>query len=269
MNSVPIKHNIFSIGIFRCEQKYRYDLPRQGVLQQSRQHGKINLHGEINFTQALQNLDGFERIWLTFGFHHNENFSHMVDPPRHSSKKVGVFASRSPHRPNALGLSCVKLEEINFLKKSITVSEYDLIDETPIYDIKPYLPYCDSFPHAQAGWTQTTTEEKKYQVSINDFAFQRMNWLKENHGICVANFVNDQLSYEPNNHKKKRIKKINENKFILSYRTWRILFELNNLKKKVSVVDLKSGYSKADLSTKDDKYEDKKLHREYQKKFGF
>ena len=139
------------IGIIRSNLSHRYETPRQGVLA-GKEVSVIELNPKNNFEQALKYLDGFERIWVLYQFHLNKNWKPLVNPPRHTRKKVGVFATRAPYRPNHIGMSCVKLEKVDGLK--IFISESDILDLFPIIDIKPYLPYSDSFPDADTGWVK-------------------------------------------------------------------------------------------------------------------
>ncbi len=98
---------------------------------------------------AFRDLDGFERIWLLFVFHRSEGWKAEVRPPRGGGKR-SVLATRSPHRPNAIGLSAVELIEVG--DQALRVRGIDLLDGTPILDIKPYVPYADAFPDSRAGW---------------------------------------------------------------------------------------------------------------------
>ncbi len=109
---------------------------------------------------AVRELDGFSHIWLIWGFSENVDAQKnlTVRPPRlGGNKRVGVFASRSPFRPNNLGLSSVRLKKIEITEGApvITVSGADLISGTPIYDIKPYIPFTDSHPDASAGFVES------------------------------------------------------------------------------------------------------------------
>ena len=107
---------------------------------------------------AFRGIEGFSHLWLIWGFSGNkrDSWAATVKPPRlGGNKRMGVFATRSPYRPNALGLSSVKLESIDFDEKLgpvLTVSGADLMDGTPIYDIKPYLPHTDCHPDALGGF---------------------------------------------------------------------------------------------------------------------
>jgi len=132
------------IGIVKSGAVGRYETPHQGILA-GNSVSIIELNKNNNFEQALTDLIGFERIWVIYNFHLNTSWKPMVSPPR-LLKKIGVFATRSPHRPNHIGMSCVKLEKIEGLK--IYISESDILDGSPVLDIKPYLPYADSFPNS-------------------------------------------------------------------------------------------------------------------------
>ena len=99
--------------------------------------------------EAFHDLVGFERIWLIFQFDRSEGWKAQVRPPRGGGKR-GVLATRSPHRPNAIGLSAVELVAVE--ASGLRVRGMDLLDGTPILDIKPYVPYADAFPESAAGW---------------------------------------------------------------------------------------------------------------------
>ena len=98
---------------------------------------------------AYRDMAGFERIWLLFAFHRSEGWKPEVRPPRGGGKR-SVLATRSPHRPNAIGLSAVELVTVG--EGVLQVLGMDLLDGTPILDIKPYVPYADAFPDSRAGW---------------------------------------------------------------------------------------------------------------------
>ena len=130
----------------------KFGVPRQsGVVKSA--WGKITFHKDYQSTDFVRGLEGFSHLWLVFVFHQVVNDSSnesraLVRPPRlGGNEKVGVFASRSPFRPNPIGLSLVKLERIETTEKNgsvLHVSGVDLVSGTPLLDIKPYIPYCDS-----------------------------------------------------------------------------------------------------------------------------
>ena len=146
-----------------------------------RQSGLIDLPGEIVFRpafrspDAVRGLEGFDRIWLIWEFSDNpdaKTFQATVRPPRlGGNTALGVFATRSPFRPNRLGLSCVELVRIDPDGPVLHVKGADLMDGTPIYDIKPYVPYADAFPEARGGFTDTAAWEP-LQVDFSPAALE-------------------------------------------------------------------------------------------------
>ncbi len=151
---IAIIHSIF---------KEKFSIPRQpGLISIESQ---IKLLAPYDREEALVGLEDFSHIWVIFSFHDiadNENSSLTVRPPRlGGNKKVGVFASRSPYRPNRLGLSLVKLERIE--KNCLFISGGDFLDGTPVYDLKPYLKEVESIPDARSGWTENL-EPRKLEV---------------------------------------------------------------------------------------------------------
>src|SRR5262245_46496596 len=112
--------------------------------------GRIELLPGRNFEHALENLAEWQYIWVLFWFDRNEGWRPKVLPPRSRSGRKGVFSTRSPHRPNPLGLSAVKLERIDGLV--LHISDCDMLDGTPVFDIKPYVAYTDAIGDANSGW---------------------------------------------------------------------------------------------------------------------
>lgn len=143
----------------------KFGIPRQAGLVEELK-GKIVFEPEYRFKEALKELDGFSHIWLIWQFSEtaSDKFSPTVRPPRlGGNKRVGVFASRSPFRPNSLGLSCVKLEKIELEGENapvLYVSGIDMLNATPIFDIKPYVPVADLKPEATQGYTEYTRDYK-------------------------------------------------------------------------------------------------------------
>ena len=152
------------IAYIRTDFPEKFGLPRQsGLIEKLK--GKIIFEPEYRNTDAVRGLSEFSHIWLLWGFSLAENkseWSPTVRPPRlGGNKRVGVFATRSPFRPNPIGLSSVKLDEISFDKKYgpiIHVSGIDMADMTPVYHIKPYLAYVDSHPDAVDGFASKTVD---------------------------------------------------------------------------------------------------------------
>ena len=145
------------IGFVSTCFKEKFGIPRQSGLT-SHARGVVKLKDDPNLRTALRGIETFSHLWLVFVFHEHgsRNWKPSIRPPRlGGAKKVGVLASRSPHRPNPIGLSAVALEGVDLEAKGgpeIFVRGVDLLDGTPILDVKPYIPYADSLPDANAGW---------------------------------------------------------------------------------------------------------------------
>lgn len=157
---------ISPIAYYHCPLPQKFGLPRQAGLAEELQ-GRVVLEPAFRRPEALRGMDGFDYIWLVWEFNLNDRGSSLtVRPPRlGGNERVGVFASRSPFRPNPLGLSSVRIKSIDFEKCEITVLGADLADGTPIYDIKPYVAYCDSHPGARSGFVDAK-EWKRLEVQF-------------------------------------------------------------------------------------------------------
>ncbi len=153
------------IAHIRTDFPDKFGIPRQSGLVKELQ-GTIIFEPEYRNPSALRGLEEFSHIWLLWQFSQSgkDRWSATVKPPRMGGKKrMGVFATRSPFRPNDIGLSCVRLERIaadRHLGMVIQVSGADLMDKTPIYDIKPYIPFTDCRPDASEGYTRETMAHK-------------------------------------------------------------------------------------------------------------
>lgn len=154
------------IGVLESCYLDKFGTPRQpGLVPAS--FGRIRVFPEWQPADSLQGLEQFSHIWVLFHFHQNQvsSFKAKVHPPRMGGDKIGVFATRSPHRPNPIGLSLVKLERIE--KGYVYISGIDIVDGTPILDIKPYLNYVESVPDAVSGWVQAKVDSD-IQVDFPD-----------------------------------------------------------------------------------------------------
>lgn len=154
------------IAIAHTPYKERFGTPHQSTTTRGTREGSpaeatIELLPHVP-VEALRSLEGFERVWLVYVFHMNEGWSALVRPPRGPRVKRGVLATRSPHRPNPIGLSAVRLVGVE--GRSLRVRELDLLDGTPVLDIKPYVPYADAFPDAKAGWVDEVDAQERAQT---------------------------------------------------------------------------------------------------------
>ena len=153
------------IATIRTGFASKFGIPRQSGLVPELK-GTVVFNPEYRNPDALRGLEGFSHIWLIWEFSEavREEWSPTVRPPRlGGNTRLGVFATRSPFRPNPIGLSCVKLESIELSTPDgpvLHVSGADLMDGTPIYDIKPYIPYTDCVPDATAGFTGNVSMHK-------------------------------------------------------------------------------------------------------------
>ena len=160
-----MKKTIKPIAVIKTGFKEKFGIPRQSGRAPS-SIGEIVLLDKFNDEKAVKRIEEFSHLWLIFGFSKNpDSESLSVRPPRlGGNERVGVFASRSPFRPNGLGLSVVKLLEVKKDKQiSLIVSGADLLDGTPIYDIKPYLPSADKIEDAVGGYAD---EVKNYKLKV-------------------------------------------------------------------------------------------------------
>ena len=156
----------------------KFGVPRQsGLVEQV--ISTIVFEPEYRYAEALRGIEEYSHLWLIWSFDkaEREGWSPTVRPPRlGGNQRVGVFATRSPYRPNAIGLSCVRLEGVEKGSEGtvLKVSGADLMNGTPIYDIKPYLPYADCHPEANGGFTDRTAK-RTVKVEIPDGVSGRMS----------------------------------------------------------------------------------------------
>ena len=151
------------IAHIHTEFNTKFGVPRQsGIIDSLR--GRIVFEPEYRVADALRGIEGFSHLWLIWQFSEarRDSWSPTVRPPRlGGNTRMGVFATRSPFRPNAIGLSSVRLIDVDYTSPdapAIIVAGADLMNGTPIIDIKPYLPYTDSHPDATGGFTDTNTQ---------------------------------------------------------------------------------------------------------------
>lgn len=150
--------SVTPIGWVSSPYQRRFGTPQQASAIDSSSEAVLELDGAQIPEEALRDLVGIERIWVLSLLHRSGTWGPLVRPPRGPRVRRGLFATRSPDRPNPLGLSAVQLVRIEGL--SLHVRGVDLLDGTPILDIKPYLPYADAFPTSRAGWIDEISNEE-------------------------------------------------------------------------------------------------------------
>jgi tRNA-Thr(GGU) m(6)t(6)A37 methyltransferase TsaA len=188
------------IGVLYTCFKEKFGIPRQPRLV-NKAHGVLKLKDHPFFKASVRELDKFSHIWIIFLFHQHDakNWKPSIRPPRlGGARKVGVLASRSPHRPNPIGLSAVKLERIDLEAVGgveIHVSGVDILDGTPVLDIKPYIPYADSIPDALPGWAEETIQ--RIPVEFSDQALTVIGRLGQEKYPHIKELIIEMLELDP------------------------------------------------------------------------
>lgn len=250
---------IAPIGYFRGGGKYRYEAPRQGTF--AGESGRIELNAGQNFETALRNLEGFERIWVLFVFDRNgEGWRPTTRPPVTAPglNRVGTFASRSPYRPNPIGLSCVKLERVE--GRTLEVSGTDLLDGTPVIDIKPYIPGADAFPEAKAGWVDGQDADP-WRVEAGEGFLRAAGAVLEAGGPDLLKTARLQLGSNPADGRRKRVWIGEDGRGTFAVRMFRLKFRARAAEKLVELDGIESGYTEEEMLAAEDPYNDKEIHR--------
>ena len=187
------------IGFIRSPFKEKFGIPRQAGLAPNAR-ATLELVHPYNREESVRGLDEFTHLWISFLFHgvDEEHFRPMVRPPRlGGNRRLGVFATRSTHRPNRIGLSAVKLDRIDTSDGvKLFLSGVDLLNETPVLDIKPYLPWSDSLPDAQAGFAHEAPTPK-LRVSLSDSATYFLNTLDDHRSKKLLALIEEVVALDP------------------------------------------------------------------------
>ncbi len=247
------------IGFVSSPYREKVEAPRQGTAGGA--PGTIELVAGLE--DALVDLDGFERIWLLFWFDRAEGWRPKVLPPRSDTKR-GVFATRSPHRPNPIGMTAVKLERID--GRVIHVSGLDLVDGTPVLDIKPYIPYADAFPESSAGWLESARDtQPSWKVDFDPLAATQLEWIAREAGVDLRARIAAALALGPQPHAYRRIKEASDGSKVLAVKEWRAAFHVDEDARTIVVDRIASGYRQRDLERGREAVHD--LHRAFVAQF--
>ena len=198
----------------------KFGIPRQSGIVET--PGKIVFEPQYNNPDAVRGLDEFSHIWLIWQFSESvrDDWSPTVRPPRlGGNTRVGVFASRSPFRPNPIGLSLVKLESIEYdhsLGPVLHVTGADILDGTPIYDIKPYLPYCEAKPDAEGGFAHRVMDDSMQVVLTEDADLENAKEIPEEDLYTIKKL----LAQDP----RPRYQDDPERVYGMSYGEWEVKF---------------------------------------------
>ncbi|MDP9034224.1 MAG: tRNA (N6-threonylcarbamoyladenosine(37)-N6)-methyltransferase TrmO, partial [Myxococcota bacterium] len=208
------------IGVVHSVYTDRASTPRQAAVA-SDAAATIELYAGHGYEHALEGLDAWEYAWIVFVFHENvaagRGFKPKVLPPRSETKR-GVFATRSPHRPNPIGLSVVRIERVEGLL--VHVRKVDLLDGTPVLDVKPYVAYADAYPDARAGWLEARDPLPPWEVEFAGLAAAQLEWLRER-GLDLRSGIVAALALGPHPHPYRRIRVHGEG-MRLALKDWRV-----------------------------------------------
>jgi tRNA-Thr(GGU) m(6)t(6)A37 methyltransferase TsaA len=248
------------IGYVRTASRLKFEAPRQPEAD-SDEVNLIELLPGNQFEVALQDLEGFDKIWLVSWFDRNESWRPRVLPPRGPSKRRGVFATRSPHRPNPIGITCVSLFAVDGL--TLKVGALDLTDGTPILDIKPYLRTVDSYPESGLGWVEEIEDAESrpppFHVGLEPRAVEQLNWLRDEWKIDFTDRALGILRRDPTPHRTRRILQLGVNRYRIGCGPWRMYYRIDG--SEVIVEEVDSGYSEDTFnSSRGEAIADREIH---------
>jgi tRNA (adenine37-N6)-methyltransferase len=211
---------------------------------------RIELLAGRSFEHALEDLAAWKLIWVIFWFHQNPGWRPKVLPPRSTTGRKGVFATRSPHRPNPIGMSVVRLEGIDGLNLQVRGS--DMLDGTPVLDLKPYVAYTDAHPAAGNGWLECEVRASAsadpipaYAVHFSAQASAQAAWIEAHTGLEIEERIRAILALGPMPHPYRRIRRMASG-LQLAVKEWRVHFVVAG--REVSVVQIDSGFRESQLA---------------------
>ena len=232
------------IGVVRSPFTERAAAPRQPALALN-VAATIELFPGRGYEHALEGLAAWEYMWVVFVFHKNveegRGWKGKVLPPR-SGVKRGVFGTRSPHRPNPIGLSAVKIDRVDGCV--VHVRNVDLLDQTPVLDLKPYVAYADAYPGARSGWLEASDPLPAWAVAFSDEAQAQIDWLAER-GVDLRGAIEAALALGPQPHPYRRIRPRGSG-MRLALKDWRVDFDV--VERRIVVRALSTGYRATQLA---------------------
>ncbi len=224
--------------------------------------GRIELLPGRNYEHALTDLAQWQYIWVLFWFDRNEGWRPKVLPPRSRSGRKGVFATRSPHRPNPLGLSAVRLTSVEDLV--LHLEDVDMLDGTPVLDIKPYVAYTDAIADAGSGWLANGDAPRDpipaFDVSFDAVAAEQAEWIEARTGLALRERATATLALGPEPHPYRRIRR-EQSGFTLCVKDWRLRFAARE--RRIVVASVESGVRKSELARLTEVNDDLTLHRAF------
>jgi tRNA (adenine37-N6)-methyltransferase len=241
---VPLPGQAFSvspIGWIRSPFTAKRDAPRQPPERGA--PGTIELIAGCNYEHALLDLDAWSHIWVLFWFDRSSGWRPRVQPPR-SAVKRGTFATRSPHRPNPIGMSVLELTRIEGL--TLHVRGLDILDGTPVLDLKPYVPYADVRAQAGSGWLEQDALAPRdpgpcFPVRFDERAEEQLQWLATRTAVDLRGLAMSTLALGPAPHPYRRIRS-REGGLLLGLKDFRLRFEARD--GEIVVLEIATGYRK-------------------------
>ena len=256
------------IGVLRTPFADRVSTPRQPYAARG-VPGRIELFSGHNYETALSDVETWSHLWVIFCFHLNAGWRAKVLPPRSGKKRRGVFATRAPHRPNPIGMSAVRLVAVRGL--TLEILDVDMIDGSPVLDIKPYVPFIDAIPEANTGWLAPLSDtplaparegdpEPGFVVAFAPLAAEQSEWLKAR-GVDLAAPIAQILALGPQPHPYRRIREEGGG-LLLAVKDWRVRFTVEG--RRIEVTRLVTGYREGQLTSG----EAPEIHREFTARYG-
>ena len=229
------------IGVLESCFREKFGTPRQPHLVPS-SFARLKIYPHYAPEHSLEGLAEFSHVWLLSWFHlaTNKSFHPKIHPPRLKGGKIGVFATRSPHRPNPVGLSLVKLERVE--KDTLYLSGIDLVDGTPILDVKPYLPISDIAPNPLSGWVPHNAFPE-LKVDFTPLALKDIESFSAPGAADLPRLIADTLRHDPRNMRDRTQMKDGA----------KLAFFMLNMEIKFSVTGGKATVSGVDAAVKFDK----------------
>ena len=235
------------IGFIRSQKQVKFQARHQPAEAQPERNILELLPGR-DLELALHDLAGFSRVWLVWWFHRNVSWRPLVLPPRGPAQRRGVFATRSPYRPNPLGLTPVQLLGVE--RRRLILGPCDLVDGTPILDIKPYIATYDAFPEAKGGWLDEVEAAlavpAEFSVQLMALAQEQAEWLVASWEIEFRPRLIELLARDPSPHRSRRIRRRGDALFVIGCGAWRAVFTVTG--KVVEVLALEPAYPRRFLT---------------------
>ncbi|MFM7773266.1 MAG: tRNA (N6-threonylcarbamoyladenosine(37)-N6)-methyltransferase TrmO [Candidatus Kapaibacterium sp.] len=233
------------IGFIRSPFRRRYTAPIQAETS-SPLECVIELLPQRNFETALRDLEGFSHLWVLWVFHEATTWRPVIQTPRDGSKH-GVFSTRSPHRPNPIGLSAVPLIGID--RRFVHIRGGDMINGTPVLDIKPYIADYDAFPEARGGWTDSLAARPQTTFAWSDVAAAQADFVTRHGSVDLRDLVERRLRLNPLPTASNRVEHVEGDSYILASRAWRIHYRLQG--QAASIFRITSAYASKPIASVD------------------